>query len=105
VVTLQAFVATGTNIQLVFNPSTNGYSTADHGRECDFDKEHGKVSRTAHYFISIHTAMCQQPVVTPHSQLLSSSVHTVGTQNIADICFGTQGSIRSFRRSLSSSVT
>ncbi|KAJ9598003.1 hypothetical protein L9F63_026891, partial [Diploptera punctata] len=37
-----AFVATGTNIQLVFNPSTNGYSTADHGRECDFDKEHGK---------------------------------------------------------------
>jgi hypothetical protein len=46
VVGLQAFVATGTNIQLVFNPSTNGYSTADHGRECDFDKEHGKVSRT-----------------------------------------------------------
>jgi hypothetical protein len=45
VVGLQAFVATGTNIQLVFNPSTNGYSTADHGRECDFDKEHGKVSR------------------------------------------------------------
>ncbi|KAJ9582408.1 hypothetical protein L9F63_003261, partial [Diploptera punctata] len=39
-----AFVATGTNIQLVFNPSTNGYSTADHGRECDFDKEHGKIS-------------------------------------------------------------
>lgn len=38
-------MATGTNIQLVFNPSTNGYSTADHGRECDFDKEHGKVSR------------------------------------------------------------
>jgi hypothetical protein len=44
IVVLQAFVATGTNIQLVFNPSTNGYSTADHGRECDFDKEHGKVS-------------------------------------------------------------
>jgi hypothetical protein len=43
VVDVQAFVATGTNIQLVFNPSTNGYSTADHGRECDFDKEHGKV--------------------------------------------------------------
>nr|CAD7594081.1 unnamed protein product [Timema genevievae] len=38
-----AFVATGTNIQLVFNPSTNGYSTADPGRECDFDKEHGKL--------------------------------------------------------------
>jgi hypothetical protein len=46
-VVLQAFVATGTNIQLVFNPSTNGYSTADHGRECDFDKEHGKVSGSA----------------------------------------------------------
>jgi hypothetical protein len=47
VVALQAFVATGTNIQLVFSPSTNGYSTADHGRECDFDKEHGKVSYVA----------------------------------------------------------
>ena len=62
-------MATGTNIQLVFNPSTNGYSTADHGRECDFDKEHGKVSRTALSFISIHTAMRQHPVATPHSQL------------------------------------
>ncbi|KAK6623524.1 hypothetical protein RUM43_009376 [Polyplax serrata] len=39
-----AFVATGTNIQLVFNPASNGYSTVDLGRECDFDKEHGKVS-------------------------------------------------------------
>jgi hypothetical protein len=49
---LQAFVATGTNIQLVFNPSTNGYSTADHGRECDFDKEHGKVSYDACHGVS-----------------------------------------------------
>ncbi|KAL0274325.1 UNVERIFIED_CONTAM: hypothetical protein PYX00_006776 [Menopon gallinae] len=40
-----AFVATGTNIQLVFNPASNGYSTVDLGRECDFDKEHGKVSQ------------------------------------------------------------
>jgi hypothetical protein len=75
VVALQAFVATGTNIQLVFNPSTNGYSTADHGRECDFDKEHGKVSRTAPCFINTHKATCQYTVVTLCSQLLSSLGH------------------------------
>jgi len=33
-----AFVATGTNFQLVFSPCTNGYSEG-----CDFDKEQGKV--------------------------------------------------------------
>lgn len=33
-----AFVATGTNLQLVFSPCTNGYSEG-----CDFDKEQGKV--------------------------------------------------------------
>ncbi|XP_049800454.1 protein big brother isoform X1 [Schistocerca nitens] len=47
-----AFVATGTNIQLVFNPSTNGYSTADPGRECDFDKEHGKVHLRSHFIMN-----------------------------------------------------
>ncbi|KAF6214631.1 hypothetical protein GE061_009374 [Apolygus lucorum] len=37
-----AFVATGTNMQLVFTPSTNGYHLSGN-RDCDFDKEHGKV--------------------------------------------------------------
>ncbi|XP_014251820.2 protein big brother isoform X2 [Cimex lectularius] len=37
-----AFVATGTNIQLVFSPSANGYHLPGNG-DCDFDKEHGKV--------------------------------------------------------------
>ncbi|EEC18672.1 protein big brother, putative, partial [Ixodes scapularis] len=34
----RAFVATGTNLQLVFSPCHNGYVDC-----CDFDKEHGKV--------------------------------------------------------------
>ncbi|KAH8020171.1 hypothetical protein HPB51_025332 [Rhipicephalus microplus] len=34
----QAFVATGTNLQLVFSPCHNGYVDC-----CDFDKERGKV--------------------------------------------------------------
>ncbi|XP_039280073.1 protein big brother isoform X1 [Nilaparvata lugens] len=38
-----AFIATGTNIQLVFSPSTNGYHISSAARECDFDKEHGKL--------------------------------------------------------------
>ncbi|XP_076336442.1 protein big brother-like [Tachypleus tridentatus] len=33
-----AFTTTGTNLQLVFSPCTNGYSEG-----CDFEKEHGKV--------------------------------------------------------------
>ncbi|RWS10503.1 protein big brother-like protein, partial [Dinothrombium tinctorium] len=32
-----AFITTGTNLQLVFNPCVNGYNDS-----CDFDKEHGK---------------------------------------------------------------
>ncbi|RWS29975.1 protein big brother-like protein [Leptotrombidium deliense] len=36
--TLHAFITTGTNLQLVFNPCVNGYNEG-----CDFDKEHGKV--------------------------------------------------------------
>lgn len=36
-----AFAATGTNLQLVFAPPTTGYMP---DRECDFDKEQGKVS-------------------------------------------------------------
>lgn len=37
-----AFVASGTNLQLVFNAHPGPYSHQE--RECDFDKEHGKVS-------------------------------------------------------------
>ncbi|KAL1124143.1 hypothetical protein AAG570_001913 [Ranatra chinensis] len=40
--TEMAFVATGTNMQLVFTPSTNGYHLPGN-RDCDFEKEHGKV--------------------------------------------------------------
>lgn len=36
-----AFAATGTNLQLVFSPPANGYMP---DKECDFDKEPGKVS-------------------------------------------------------------
>lgn len=36
-----AFVASGTNLQLQFNCNMTPYG---HERECDFDKEHGKVS-------------------------------------------------------------
>ncbi len=39
---LQAIVATGTNFQLVFGPGTWGFSS-DANRDCDFDKEPGKV--------------------------------------------------------------
>lgn len=35
-----AFVASGTNLQLVFNANQGPYTQE---RECDFDKEHGKV--------------------------------------------------------------
>lgn len=35
-----AFAATGTNLQLVFTPPTTGYMP---DKECDFDKEPGKV--------------------------------------------------------------
>lgn len=38
-----AFAATGINLQLMFNP---GMSLYMHERECDFDKEHGKVCLT-----------------------------------------------------------
>lgn len=37
-----AFAATGTNLQLVFTPVASGFGGDP--RECDFDKEHGKVS-------------------------------------------------------------
>lgn len=36
-----AFAATGTNLQLVFAPPTSGYMP---DKECDFEKEPGKVS-------------------------------------------------------------
>lgn len=48
-----AFVATGTNIQLVFHAGTNGYSThGEHGRDCDFEKEHGKVHLRSHFIMN-----------------------------------------------------
>lgn len=31
-------------MQLVFHAGTNGYTHGEHGRDCDFEKEHGKVS-------------------------------------------------------------
>lgn len=36
-----AFAATGTNLQLVFNPPTSGYMSDN---QCDFEKEPGKVN-------------------------------------------------------------
>lgn len=48
-VNTQAFVSTGTNMSLVFNPCSNGY-TGDGG--CDFDKDHGKVSQANELFFS-----------------------------------------------------
>lgn len=38
-----AFAATGTNLQLVFNAGLTSSSYTQTERECDFDKEHGKV--------------------------------------------------------------
>ncbi|XP_073987016.1 core-binding factor subunit big brother isoform X1 [Rhodnius prolixus] len=46
-----AFVATGTNMQLVFTPSTNGYHLPGN-RDCDFDKEHGKVHIRSHFIMN-----------------------------------------------------
>lgn len=40
-----AFAATGTNLQLVFTPPASGYIP---DKECDFDKEPGKVSIILH---------------------------------------------------------
>ena len=37
-------MATGTNFQLVFGPGTWGFSS-DANRDCDFDKEPGKVRK------------------------------------------------------------
>lgn len=45
-----AFIATGTNLQLVFNPVANGYLTDM--RDCDFDKEHGKVHIRSHFIMN-----------------------------------------------------
>lgn len=42
----QAFVSTGTNLQLIFNPCANSYTGTDY---CDFDKEKGKVSWTLNF--------------------------------------------------------
>uniref|UniRef100_T1JHP7 Core-binding factor subunit beta n=1 Tax=Strigamia maritima TaxID=126957 RepID=T1JHP7_STRMM len=39
-----AFIASGTNLQLMFRPCVNGYNTLDpEAKEVDFDKEQGKV--------------------------------------------------------------
>lgn len=42
-----AFVASGTNLQLTFNCNMTHYGDE---RECDFNKEHGRVSRTFQTF-------------------------------------------------------
>ncbi|XP_075212741.1 core-binding factor subunit big brother [Lycorma delicatula] len=47
-----AFVATGTNIQLVFTPNTNGFHIGSVPRECDFEKEHGKVHLRSHFIMN-----------------------------------------------------
>lgn len=44
-----AFAATGINLQLMFNP---GMSLYMHERECDFDKEHGKVHIKSHFIMN-----------------------------------------------------
>lgn len=45
-----AFAATGTNLQLVFaTPNATGYAQE---RECDFDKEHGKVHIRASFIMN-----------------------------------------------------
>ena len=52
----QAFVSTGTNLQLIFNPCANSYSGTDY---CDFDKEKGKVSsrKLIFYILSLICAV------------------------------------------------
>ncbi|CAH0389053.1 unnamed protein product [Bemisia tabaci] len=47
-----AFVATGTNLQLVFNIGANGYHLGAANRECDFDKERGKVHIRSHFIMN-----------------------------------------------------
>ena len=65
---MQAIVATGTNFQLVFTPGVRGFS-ADPNRECDFDKEPGKVrsEKRALFFISrlYHAISRNQRLVGP----------------------------------------
>lgn len=44
-----SFVASGTNLQLVFNANQSPYNT---DKECDFDKEHGKVHIRSHFIMN-----------------------------------------------------
>lgn len=44
-----SFVPSGTNLQLVFNPNHGIYTQE---RECDFDKEHGKVHIKSHFIMN-----------------------------------------------------
>ncbi|ALC43743.1 Bgb [Drosophila busckii] len=44
-----SFVASGTNLQLVFNANQNPYL---HDKECDFDKEHGKVHIKSYFIMN-----------------------------------------------------
>ncbi|XP_017480119.1 protein big brother [Anastrepha obliqua] len=44
-----SFVASGTNLQLVFNATQNPYL---HDKECDFDKEHGKVYIKSYFIMN-----------------------------------------------------
>lgn len=44
-----SFVASGTNLQLVFNATQNPYV---HDKECDFDKEHNKVHIKSYFIMN-----------------------------------------------------
>jgi len=46
-----AIVATGTNLQLVFGPGTWGFNS-DASRDCDFDKEPGKVHIKSRFILN-----------------------------------------------------
>lgn len=50
-----AFTASGTNLQLTFNHNMGPYG--GHERECDFEKEHGKVSTTLPHLNGIQNSL------------------------------------------------
>lgn len=50
-----AFAATGTNLQLVFTPPTTGYMP---DKECDFEKEPGKVSVLLYFLKPLRNRTC-----------------------------------------------
>lgn len=69
-----AFAATGTNLQLVFSPPTNGYMP---DKECDFDKEPGKVSHVEHIENKVGTSAIEEENVTNLVFQYSNSINCV----------------------------